>query len=69
MDIATLTGAMMRALGREVAGVIGNHERAGGRGALRPGDATGEPVWPLPLHWRLSRRSCRSTVADMKNLG
>jgi leucyl aminopeptidase len=67
VDIATLTGAMMRALGREVAGVIGNDDalveavRAAGR-------ATDEPAWPLPLH-RPYRSQLDSTVADLKNLG
>jgi leucyl aminopeptidase len=67
VDIATLTGAMMRALGREVAGVIGNDEGLVDqvRGA---GDATGEPAWPMPLY-RPYRSQLDSTVADLKNLG
>jgi leucyl aminopeptidase len=67
VDIATLTGAMMRALGRDVAGVIGNHD--GLVEAVRAaGAATGEPAWPMPL-WRPYASRLDSTVADMKNLG
>jgi leucyl aminopeptidase len=67
VDIATLTGATMRALGREVAGLFGNDaglvaqvEAAGAR--------TDEKVWELPLH-RPYRSQLDSTVADLKNLG
>lgn len=67
VDIATLTGAMMRALGRDVAGVIGNHD--GLVDAVRAaGAATGEPAWPMPL-WRPYASQLDSTVADVKNLG
>ncbi|HZW01211.1 MAG TPA: M17 family peptidase N-terminal domain-containing protein [Candidatus Deferrimicrobium sp.] len=67
LDIATLTGAMMRALGSDVAGVIGNHD--GLVEAVRAaGTATGEPAWPMPL-WRGYAGQLDSTVADMKNLG
>jgi leucyl aminopeptidase len=67
VDIATLTGAMMRALGRDVAGVIGNHE--GLVEAVRAaGTSTGEPAWPMPL-WRPYASQLDSTVADLKNLG
>ena len=67
VDIATLTGAMMRALGRDVAGVIGNHD--GLVEAVRAaGTVTGEPAWPMPL-WRPYAGQLDSTVADLKNLG
>jgi leucyl aminopeptidase len=67
VDIATLTGAMMRALGRDVAGVIGNHDDLV-EAVRAAGAATGEPAWPLPL-WRPYANQLESTVADMKNLG
>ncbi|MGH8953283.1 MAG: leucyl aminopeptidase family protein [Acidimicrobiia bacterium] len=66
VDIATLTGAAMRALGTQVSGVIGNNvsmveqiEAA----AL----ATGESVWELPLERRY-RGQLDSDIADIKNL-
>jgi leucyl aminopeptidase len=67
IDIATLTGACMRALGTEVAGVFGNDQALVDqvRGA---GAATDEPVWQLPLV-RSYRKQLDSTVADLKNLG
>jgi leucyl aminopeptidase len=67
VDIATLTGAMMRALGREVAGVIGNDQPLVDQ-VLAAGGATGEPVWQLPLHHGY-RGQLSSSVADMKNMG
>ncbi len=67
VDIATLTGACMRALGTQVAGVMGNHE--GLIDQIRAAAAaTDESVWPLPLEARY-RKELDSTVADLKNLG
>jgi leucyl aminopeptidase len=67
VDIATLTGATMRALGREVAGLFGND--AGLVAQVEAAAAhTDEKVWELPLH-RAYRPQLDSTVADMKNLG
>jgi leucyl aminopeptidase len=67
IDIATLTGACMRALGTEVAGVFGNN-RALVEQVRAAGDATDEPVWELPLY-RGYRRQLDSPIADLKNLG
>jgi leucyl aminopeptidase len=67
VDIATLTGACMRALGTKVAGVMGNHQALIEQ-VRRAADATDEPVWPLPLEQRY-RPDIASTVADIKNLG
>jgi leucyl aminopeptidase len=67
VDIATLTGAAMRALGTQIAAVIGNHS-----GLVEQVEAaaksTDEQVWELPLARRY-RRELDSTVADIKNLG
>jgi leucyl aminopeptidase len=67
IDIATLTGACMRALGTQVAGVMGTDQalvdQVGAAAA-----ATDEPVWQLPLERRY-RRELDSTTADLKNLG
>ncbi|HEV3226824.1 MAG TPA: leucyl aminopeptidase [Acidimicrobiales bacterium] len=67
VDLATLTGAQVVALGSSVAGVLGNHD--GWVEQVRnAGDNAGEPIWPLPL-WRAYRRDLDSTIADMKNVG
>jgi leucyl aminopeptidase len=67
VDIATLTGACMRALGTQIAGVIGNNQ--GLVDQIRAAaEATDEPVWQLPLAARY-RKELDSTVADLKNLG
>jgi leucyl aminopeptidase len=67
VDLATLTGAQIVALGGKVAGVIGNHD--GWIDQVRSaGEAAGEPVWPLPL-FRAYRKDLDSTIADMKNVG
>ncbi len=67
VDLATLTGACMVALGRGFAGVMGNDDdlRAKVEAAA---DTTGEKVWPLPLPSEY-RPMIDSTVADMKNTG
>jgi len=67
IDIATLTGACMRALGTEVAGVFGNDQSLVDQVKVA-GDATDEPVWQLPLVQSYGKQ-LDSTVADMKNLG
>ena len=67
VDIATLTGAAMRALGTQVSGVIGNEQ-----GLIEQiesaASATDEAVWQLPLERRY-RSQLNSPVADIKNLG
>jgi leucyl aminopeptidase len=67
VDLATLTGACVVALGTGIAGLMGNHD--GFVDQVRAAaDAAGEPVWPLPLPDDL-RRQLDSEVADMKNVG
>ncbi|HEX2274383.1 MAG TPA: leucyl aminopeptidase [Acidimicrobiales bacterium] len=67
VDLATLTGACMVALGTKVAGLMGNHE--GWVDQVRAAaDRAGEPVWPLPLPEDY-RKSIDSDVADVKNIG
>jgi leucyl aminopeptidase len=67
VDIATLTGAAMRALGTQVAAVIGNDAALLDQ-VEAAADATDESVWELPLERRY-RSSLNSNVADIKNLG
>jgi leucyl aminopeptidase len=66
VDLATLTGACMVALGDRTAGLMGNHD--GWMDQVREAaDAVGEPVWPLPLPDHL-RGKLDSDLADLKNI-
>ena len=67
IDTATLTGACMVALGRDIYGVFGNDSNLI-RDILAAGEAVGEPGWELPL-FRDYRRLIRSHVADVRNAG
>jgi leucyl aminopeptidase len=67
IDVATLTGACMRALGTDIAGVMGR-DQALVELIRSAGEATGEPVWQLPMGANY-RAELDSDVADMKNLG
>jgi leucyl aminopeptidase len=66
IDIATLTGACMVALGETAAGAFGD-ERAVSR-FVEAGARTGDRAWPLPLYDEFSE-NMRSEVADIKNAG
>ena len=67
VDIATLTGAQVVALGRKIAGLMGNHDGfvEQVRGAS---ERVGEPAWVLPLPDSY-RKDIDSEVADIKNIG
>ncbi|HEY4610805.1 MAG TPA: leucyl aminopeptidase [Ilumatobacteraceae bacterium] len=67
VDIATLTGAVMGALGLKMAGVFGNNQPFVDRVTAASKDVD-EPVWQLPLE-RSYRKLIDSNVADMKNVG
>lgn len=67
VDIATLTGAAMRALGTRIAGLIGNDEQLVAQ-VEAASKRTDEPVWELPLE-RSYRKQMDSPIADIKNLG
>jgi len=67
VDLATLTGAAVVALGKEIAGLLGNDDEL--LDAVQAaGAAAGEPSWPLPLHEDYASH-IESEVADMKNMG
>jgi leucyl aminopeptidase len=66
VDLATLTGACMVALGTKIAGLMGNHDSFVDQ-VRAAADAQGEPVWPLPLPADI-RSSIDSDVADIKNI-
>ena len=67
IDLATLTGACVVALGHHAMGLFGNDDALLAR--LRAaGDVAGERAWPLPL-WDDYFRQIQSDVADLKNSG
>jgi leucyl aminopeptidase len=68
IDIATLTGAAMAALGSDFAAVIGSDDALIER-VKASAAATDEQVWQLPLAKDRYRKLLDSVVADMKNVG
>ena len=69
VDLATLTGACVVALGHEAIGMMGNPEGQELMQRLRrAGDRSGERVWQLPL-WDEYLEYVKSDVADVKNVG
>jgi leucyl aminopeptidase len=67
IDLATLTGACMVALGPSIAGIMGNDEALLQR-VQDASERAGEQTWPLPLP-AFYRPHIDSEIADMKNIG
>ena len=67
IDIATLTGACVIALGEDVAAVLGNDETLKNQ-IKAASEITGEKVWELPL-WDFYDEQIKSEIADYKNTG
>lgn len=67
VDLATLTGACVVALGHHASGAMGNDQSLLGL-IQQAGDVAGERVWPLPL-WKEHRKDIESPIADIKNTG
>jgi leucyl aminopeptidase len=67
IDLATLTGACVVALGRAIAGLMGNDDALVDR-VRAAAERAGEPVWHLPLP-KEYRKDIDSDVADIKNTG
>jgi leucyl aminopeptidase len=67
IDLATLTGACVVALGSEVAGVMSNDSRVIGA-VERAAERAGEGVWHLPLP-QSYKKLHESPIADMRNIG
>ncbi|MBI3089952.1 MAG: leucyl aminopeptidase [Candidatus Tectomicrobia bacterium] len=67
LDIATLTGACIVALGDNLIGMLGSDE-ALQEEVRRAADFSGERVWPLPL-WEEFSEQLKSDIADWKNVG
>jgi leucyl aminopeptidase len=67
INLATLTGAIMVALGQEYAGLFANDDKLAER-LTKAGEATGERVWRMPLGPEYDK-IIDSKFADMKNTG
>lgn len=67
VDLATLTGAMIIALGHEHAGLFSNDDELAAK-LLAAGGASGETLWRLPMG-REYDKQIKSDIADMKNIG
>jgi leucyl aminopeptidase len=67
VDLATLTGAIIVALGHDHAGLFSNNDRLAQR-LTAAGQATGEALWRMPLGDAYDK-NINSDAADMKNVG
>lgn len=67
IDIATLTGATMRALGDQYAGLFCNNDKLADD-LLKAGEESGERLWRLPVNENYNKQ-LDSDIADMKNIG
>jgi leucyl aminopeptidase len=67
IDLATLTGAILIALGKEHAGLFSNNDELADR-LLKSGADTGEKLWRMPLAGEYDRL-IDSDIADVKNIG
>ena len=63
LDVATLTGHMVIALGDRVAGVLGSDDVVGG--VLAAGETAGEAMWPMPIPEAIVERVKASKIADL----
>ncbi len=67
IDLATLTGAILVALGSEYAGLFSNDDKLCER-LTSAGETVGEPLWRLPMGEAYDKM-IKSDIADMKNIG
>ena len=67
IDVATLTGACLVALGNVASGLLANHDSLA-RELLQAGDESGDRAWQLPL-WDDYQDQLKSPFADMGNIG
>ncbi len=67
IDLATLTGACVVALGTDITGLMSN-DNSWSDAVCAAADECGERVWPLPMHAEFADQ-IKSKVADIKNLG
>ena len=67
IDLATLTGACMVALGNQAAGIVGNDDGLV-KSIIETAKSCGERYWELPMYEEY-KESLKSSVADMQNTG
>ncbi len=66
VDLATLTGAVVTALGHTAAAVVGNNHKLNAT-LVKTADAAGERLWELPL-WPENMDDMKGTFADLQNI-
>ena len=66
VDLATLTGSVVAALGNVAAGIFSNDQQLT-KSLQDAGEFTGERLWPLPL-WEDYQKLIKSKIADMRNV-
>ena len=67
IDMATLTGACMVALGSAASAIMGNDQKLIDK-LIKSGAKSGENIWQLPMYEEY-KESLKSDIADMKNTG
>jgi leucyl aminopeptidase len=67
VDLATLTGACVVALGEEITGLMSNDDKVAAR-VLEAAQTAGEKMWRLPLE-KNYKKVIKSQVADLQNVG
>jgi leucyl aminopeptidase len=67
IDIATLTGAVISALGKVASGILSNDQQLA-NDLIESGTQSADPVWQLPL-WEEYDDLLKSNFADMANIG
>ena len=67
IDLATLTGAMIIALGTDFAGVFSNNETLS-ENIVKASKSVGENTWPMPLPKQYEKQ-IESKIADVRNIG
>lgn len=67
IDLATLTGACVVALGSDIVGIMSNNDEMS-RQIQTSADRCGEWIWPLPMHSFFDEQ-ITSKIADIKNVG
>jgi len=66
IDLATLTGAVIMALGHQAAAAVGTDSKLIQK-LIASGDVTGERLWQLPLYEEFEK-AIKSDIADLKNI-
>lgn len=66
VDLATLTGAVIMALGHEVSGAMGNDQKLIDE-VIAAGERAGDRCWQLPL-WDVHKDQMKSKFADLRNI-